>query len=151
MCVINGFISERIKNMIHHHPRHQLIRSPWLAVLAFLALCALPLAVNAQAATATLSGTVEDQNKGLVPGAKVKVINLSTGLERDAVTNDSGAFTIPLLPPSSYTVRVQRDGFVTIEVSNIVLNVGDDRSLLIQMKVGDVKEVVNVTGQEPLF
>ena len=138
----------------------RLTRSLPLAVLTSLAArCLLlfsfflfPFAfASAQSATATLNGTVEDQNKAVVAGAKVKAINLGTGLERDTVTNDSGNFILPLLPPSTYTVRVERDGFVTIEVSNIVLNVSDDRSLLIQMKVGDVKEVVNVTGQEPLI
>ena len=109
------------------------------------------LTASAQSATATLSGTVEDQNQAVVPGARVKVINLSTGLERDAATNDSGSFTILLLQPSTYTVRVERDGFVTIEVSNVVLNVGDERSLRIEMKVGDVKEIVNVTGEESLI
>src|SRR5262245_10010634 len=83
--------------------------------LTLFAVCALPFAAHAQSATATLRGTVEDQNKGLVPGARVKAINLATGLERDTETNESGSFTIPLLPPSTYTVRVERDGFVTIE------------------------------------
>lgn len=130
-------------------PRNSLLTIRRLVLMLF-ALCAFPFAVHAQSATATLSGTVEDQNKGLVPGARVKAINLATGLERDTETNESGSFSIPLLPPSSYTVRVERDGFVTIEVSGVVLNVGDARALRIQMKVGDVKEVVNVTGEASL-
>ena len=142
--------------MIHHRQRNGLTRSLPLAVLTSLAcfllsaFCLLPTAFG-QSAAATLSGTVEDQNGAVVVGAKVKVVNLNTGLERDAMTNESGTFTIPLLPPSTYTVRVERDGFVTIEVSDVVLNVNDERSLRIQMKVGDVKEVVNVTGEAPLI
>ena len=146
--------------MIHHRPLHvalrALIRSLPLAVLTSLAcfllsaFCLLPTAFG-QSATATLSGTVEDPNGAVVAGARVKVVNLGTGLERDATTNDSGTFTIPLLPPSTYTLRVEHDGFVTIEVSDVVLNVNDERSLKIQMRVGDVKEVVNVTDEASLI
>ena len=121
-----------------------------LACVLLSAFCLLPTAFG-QSATATLSGTVEDPNGAMVAGAKVKVVNLNTGLERDTTTNDSGVFTIVLLPPSTYTVRVERDGFVTIEVSDVVLNVNDERSLRIQMKVGDVKEVVNVTDEASLI
>ncbi|HKR59763.1 MAG TPA: TonB-dependent receptor [Pyrinomonadaceae bacterium] len=106
---------------------------------------------SAQNATATLSGTVEDQNRAVVPGATVKVINLGTGLERETTTNDSGDFTIPLLPPSTYTVRVERDGFATVEISNVVLNVGDQKALLIQLRTGSITEMVKVTTDAPLI
>lgn len=105
----------------------------------------------AQSATATLSGTVEDQNKAVVPGAKVKAINLSTGLERDTTTNDSGEFSIPLLPPSTYILRVERGGFATVEVSNVILNVGDQKSLQIELKAGNISEMVQIGGEAPLI
>ena len=60
-----------------------------------------------QSASATLSGTVEDQNGAVVPGATVTAENKATGLKRQTTTNGEGYFTIPLLPPSAYSVTAQ--------------------------------------------
>ncbi|HEV8368795.1 MAG TPA: TonB-dependent receptor [Pyrinomonadaceae bacterium] len=127
--------------------------SPNLALLAllFFVLGALPFAAHAQSATATLSGTVLDPNGAVIPGATITVTNSATGLSRETTTNDEGHFTVPLLPPSSYSVTARREGFYVLMIPNIVLNVGDEKSLKIELKVGDVKETVNVTGETPLI
>lgn len=137
--------------MTHRHLITLITRIPALS-LAFLltAYCLLPTAF-AQTATGTLSGTVVDENGAVVSGVAVSVMNPATSLERNTTTNDAGFFTLPLLPPGTYTLTARRDGFKIIRAENIVLNVNDERSLQIQMKVGDVKEVVNVTGEAPLI
>src|SRR5437016_7798202 len=109
--------------------------------LILFVLCALPFAAFGQTATATLSGTVLDPNGAVVPAANITVTEVATGLQRTATTNDQGAFAIPLLKPSTYLLQVEHPGFMTAEVKEVVLNVGDQRSIRIQMKVGDVKEV----------
>ncbi len=123
-----------------------------LRSLLVVALCALPFAfAAAQSATATLSGTVEDERGAVVPGASVTVINNATLLKRDAITNSEGYFTVPLLQPGSYTVRAQHDGFRIAQIDNVVLNVGDQKALQIPLKTGDIKETVNITGEAPLI
>ncbi len=119
--------------------------------LILFVLCAFPLAAFGQTATATLSGTVLDPNGAVVPAANITVTEIGTGVQRTATTNDQGYFSIPLLKPSNYLLQVEHPGFMTAEVKDVVLNVGDQRSLRIQMKVGDVKEVVNVTNEAPLL
>src|SRR5260370_24289726 len=119
--------------MTRHRPLPLALRS-----LLLLALCALPFAVAlGQSATATLSGTVRDQNGAVVPGVSITVLNLSTALKRQATTTEQGYFTVPLLPPGSYSVKAQGQGFTPIEVQNVVLNVGDQKALQIQLKAGD--------------
>lgn len=117
-------------------------------ILMLLILCLSLVAIaRAQSTTATLSGTVEDANGAVVPGAHVTVTNPATGLERKAVTNGSGSFALPLLPPSSYTVTVDRQGFAPAEIKDVVLNVNDQRSLQIQLKVGQVgSETITVNA-----
>ena len=100
--------------------------------------------VFGQSATATLSGTVTDEQGALVPGARVKVTNTAMGFERQAATSDEGAFTIPLLLPGNYTLTVERDGFAQARISNVILNVNDRRTLQIELKAGSVTEVVTV-------
>ncbi|HEY2976263.1 MAG TPA: TonB-dependent receptor [Pyrinomonadaceae bacterium] len=120
--------------------------------LLLFALCALLLAVaHAQTATATLSGTIVDQNGAVVPGADVTIINTGTGLQRQATTDDEGSFTVPLLPPSTYRVRVQRTGFSPVEIPNVILNVGDQKALKVELKAGDVNATVQVTSDAPLI
>src|SRR5260370_31630172 len=118
---------------------------------AFLLFTCSLVSVRAQSATATLSGTVLDPNRAVVPAANITVTEVATGVQRNATTNDQGYFSIPLLKPSTYLLQVEHPSFMTAEVKDVVLNVGDQRSLRIQMKVGDVKEVVNVTSEAPLL
>jgi Carboxypeptidase regulatory-like domain len=129
-----------------HHPS---LIARWLTLFA---LCAFPFAVaTAQSATATLSGTVTDPNNAVVPGAHVTATNNGTGLKREATTNGSGIFTIPLLPPSTYTVLVENQGFTPAEIKDVTLNVGDNVALNIQMKIGHVGATVNVTSEASLI
>src|SRR6266536_1635996 len=117
-----------------------------LRALLLLALCALPAVAHAQSATATLAGTITDQNSAAIPGVAVTVTNLATRLKREAVTNDEGSFTVPLLPPAIYTVGARRDGFAPVQINDLVLNVGDQKALKIELKAGDVNALVQVTG-----
>src|SRR5438105_580641 len=72
-------------------------------VLSCLVLLFACLPVLSQTATATLSGVVEDEKGAVIAGCKITITNPATGLERTVVTNESGTFTIPLLPPATYT------------------------------------------------
>ena len=119
--------------------------------LVLFALCALPFAARAQTANATLSGTVEDQKGGVVPGVQITLTNTATTLERQVVTSESGSFVLPLVPPGKYRLTAQREGFMSAQIPDLVLNVGDQKTLQIQLKVGDVKEVVNITSEAPLI
>src|SRR6266542_6137575 len=120
------------------------------AYVLFL-ICCLCVTAYAQSSTATLSGTVVDQDGAVVPGANITVINAATAQQRQATTNDRGDFTVPLLPPATYTIRVERQGFAIAEVSNVILNVNDQKSLQIQLKAGNITEMVKVTADAPLI
>ena len=109
-----------------------------LFTLAFLLLIGSNslLSVCAQSATATLSGTISDQNNAAIPGVDVTVTNVGTRLKREVKTNSDGSFTVPLLPPATYTINARADGFAPIEIQNVVLNVGDQKALKIELKCG---------------
>jgi hypothetical protein len=104
----------------------------------------------AQTSTATLSGTVTDQQDALVAGATVTITNPATGFIRTVETGAGGSFVFALLPPATYRLSVERTGFTPYEVSDVTLNVGDQKSLLVQMKVGQVGATVNVTPDASL-
>jgi outer membrane receptor protein involved in Fe transport len=126
-------------------------------LLTFVALCFLFSSsygipsVNCQSATATLSGTVEDENGAVIPGVLVAILNLDTSLRREATTNESGSFTFSLLPPGRYTITGQRQGFAPLRVQEVALNIGDQKALQIQLKAGDVNATVQVTNDAELI
>ena len=122
-----------------------------LTCVVLIAHDSLRITAFAQSSSATLSGTVVDQNGAVLPSAEVTIINTATGLQRKATTNDEGYFTMPLLPPSTYSVRALHTGFSPIEIPNVVLNVGDQKALQIQLKAGDINAAVTVVEGGPLL
>jgi hypothetical protein len=92
------------------------------ALLLFLSICStFSGQVNS---SATLSGTVTDNSHASVPGAQVHVSSKETGLERTAVTTNSGTYQFDLLPAGHYEVRISMTGFATAAFENVELAVG---------------------------
>jgi hypothetical protein len=114
------------------------------------ALCLVP-SVLGQTATATLSGTVEDENGAVIPGVAVTAVNNGTQLTRHATTNEQGYFIIPLLPPGRYTVKAQARDFAPVDFTDVVLNVGDQKALQLHLKAGNIAEMVKIEGGAPLI
>jgi len=109
------------------------------------------LSVLAQNATATLSGTVVDQNDAVLPAVNISVISLAQGFQRLTTTNGEGHFVVPLLPPGTYVIKAERAGFAVAEQRDIVLNVNDQVAINIKLKVGNVVgENVLVLDTSPL-
>jgi len=122
---------------------HCLLLTCFLLITHYSSL----ITVFGQSATATLSGTVEDERGAIIPGASVTVTNPATGLQRQATASGDGSFTIPLLPPATYTVTVRQQGFAPAEIKDVVLNVNDNVSLNIQLKVGQISsETITVNA-----
>ncbi|MEJ7578391.1 MAG: TonB-dependent receptor [Pyrinomonadaceae bacterium] len=111
---------------------------------------ALRTNASAQSATATLSGTVVDEQGAVVSGANVTVVDAAKSFERSVVTNNEGSFTVTQLSPSTYTVSVQGNGFATAQLP-VVLNVNDQRALRIELRVAQVGETVDVTDATSLI
>jgi len=101
---------------------------------------------GAQSATATLSGIVLDQNDAVVPDATVTVVSTSKKLRRDVTTDREGRFVVTLLPPDRYSATIQQQGFSIVEIKDLIINVNDQRSIRIQLKLGQISESVAVEG-----
>lgn len=121
--------------------------------LTMIILVCLSIAhfTRAQSATATLSGTVTDERGAVVAGATVTVTNPATNLKRTATTNEAGSFFVAQLPPATYTVRVESQGFSATELKDLELNVNDQRTINIELKVGAVGATVQVDSEPSLI
>ncbi len=98
----------------------------------------------AQVDRATLVGTVTDSTGAVTPGAKVEVVLPETGLRRQIETNAAGAYTASSLPIGNYSVSVALSGFKTATIKNVRLEVGDTRTLDVQLEVSGIETQVSV-------
>jgi hypothetical protein len=108
-------------------------------------------AAYAQSATATLNGSVIDPQGAVVSGARVSLTNPDTRQQWQTTTGDDGSFVLAQLPPSTYTLEVEQPGFANTQLPAVVLNVGDQRTLKIELKIAQVGESVTVTTGAPLI
>ncbi len=119
-------------------------------VFSFAALL-LCLPVLAQSTTGRILGIVTDPSGAVVAGANVTVTDVQRGAKRTLVTDASGQYVVPNLPPGLYTVRVEATGFKAAERPNIQLEVAKDVSVDVALETGAITQTVTVTEQVPLL
>jgi Carboxypeptidase regulatory-like domain len=102
---------------------------------------------GAQTNSATLSGIVRDSTGAVVPDVVIRVSSAATGLKRQTTTGSDGHFTLTLLPPGTYSLQAERQGFSIAEVNGIELPVAGQVSHDITLQVGGVRETVNVVAR----
>jgi len=104
---------------------------------------ASPLA--AQVPSGAVSGTVTDQNGGVLANATVTVTNQATGLSRVVQSGSDGSFSVPSLPAGRYDVLVVAQGFQpTASPADVVT--GSTTTVRVSLEVGTQTETVTVTG-----
>jgi hypothetical protein len=113
-------------------------------VAAVLVLLGLAGIAAAQTATGQISGTVRDATGAIVPGATVTVSNDLTGLNRTATTDANGDFVFALLPPGTYAVKAELQGFSVARESGIRLLVDNKIRVDLSLKPGNMAETVEV-------
>src|SRR4030088_2408630 len=99
-------------------------------------------------ATGSFSGTVSDKAGAVVSGATVRATSQGTGISREAKTDDSGHYLIPLLPVSIYTIRVESPGFGAAEQKDVRLQVDEHRELDFALAPASVTTAVEVNATE---
>jgi len=99
-----------------------------------------------QRSTATIAGTIQDQQRSSVPDATITVRNTATGIERETRSNQAGFYSITALPAGPYSVSVKREGFQTYSVPSVVLQVDQEATVNAVLQVGAVTESVTITG-----
>jgi outer membrane receptor protein involved in Fe transport len=117
-----------------------------LTALVFL----LALAPSALAQNAQITGLVKDASGAIIPGATVTARNVETGLSRVAVTDGTGEFRLPSLPPGKYSVATELSGFSTETRPDITLIIDQTAIINFALKPAALSETVTVTGESPI-
>lgn len=115
---------------------------------ALRALCfvlVVPVFASAQSGLATLTGLVSDTSGGAVPGVTVTATNVATNVAYTGVTTDAGAYTVTALPIGEYTVKIELQGFRSVQ-TRVELAAGQTARVDARLEVGNLNETVEVVA-----
>ncbi len=104
-----------------------------------------------QTTSSTLSGTILDPSEAVLPGAIVTLTGTENGVTRTFPTTESGDYSFRLLPPATYTLRVDAPGFKSYQQQGIVLTAGQSVTQNVHLFIGAGAQEVSVTSDAPLL
>jgi hypothetical protein len=119
------------------------------AIVVGFALAFLSASSYAQTVGGTISGTVTDPSGAIIPGVQVSIKDLATAVVRTVSTGNAGFYTAPNLLPGTYQITAAVSGFFTAVQSGVVVTVGAEQVINIQMRVGAVAQTIEVTTAAP--
>src|SRR5579884_3221110 len=122
-----------------------------VAVCTLLIITSCPLPGQAQTqTTGSITGSIKDQTGAFLPGVEIKGEQEGTGQAHDTISNETGTYTLPLLPPGRYTVTFTLPGFRTIITRSIVVNATEKITLDGTMQVANLGTTVEVSSAAQL-
>src|ERR1041385_6105223 len=122
-----------------------------LSLIFLVVLCLGTPALAQTAATGALTGTVLDASGAGIPSAKIAVKNETTGELRAVISQSSGNYVVPLLPPGRYRIELSKAGFRTTVLEGFQINVTETALLDPSLEVGAVQEQVEVSAEAQLL
>jgi hypothetical protein len=121
------------------------------------AMALLLVAISAMFATTRMQaqglgkivGTVTDQSGAAIPDAKVVATQTGTGTTTETVTNSTGGYVFPVLPPTTYNITFSASGFSTSTQKNVLLQADQAVTVSMMLQVGSAASEVTVTSEVP--
>jgi hypothetical protein len=112
-----------------------------------VALLAGSLFGQSETGRAALEGFVEDPSGNAIANAEIAIREPQIGLDRKLVTNGEGRFRVVALPVGTYTVDANAAGFNSARTENLILTVGETKSVNFRLQIGTVTTAVSVTAE----
>ena len=120
-------------------------------LIRLLVVMAIVGAGPSLATAQSLAGTVRDTSGAVLPGVTIEASSpaLITKV-RTGVTDETGQYRIPDLPPGTYKVTFTLPGFATVVREGVELSGGGVMTIGAEMRVGELEESITVTGESPV-
>src|SRR6266850_3886695 len=124
------------------------------AIVGWILVLCLALGFGAstslgQAIYGNLIGTVTDPQGNAVAGAKITVTNISKGRTDEAVSNESGGYSVTHLIPDAYKIHIEAPGFKAYDITSVRVDADTSVRADAVLQVGAVTQTVEVTGEIP--
>src|SRR6266851_1942234 len=112
-------------------------------LILILSFCALPTYAQYRA---SIQGVVTDPDGATVSGATLTLTNLETNQKLTATTDGNGIYNFNALPPSKYSLTVEKTGFKKKVLENVGVIPEQANALNVQLEIGEVTQSVTVSG-----
>jgi hypothetical protein len=123
------------------------IRS-WVQASLLLLSIGLLVGVHAQSSTTgNITGTVRDPQGAAVPKAEVTITDEKTGASRTITATEDGFYNATSLPAGMYTISTAPTGFKKTISTGVELHVNENKTVNLDLQVGQVTETVTVTSE----
>lgn len=122
-----------------------------IALACSCLLLALTQHAFAQVDEGSITGTVTDTTGAAVPNASVTLLNTDVGLSLTGKTDAKGSYTFSPVRIGHYSITVTAQGFAKTTQQNVTVNVAQNLTVPIQLKLGAATETVEVTTAPPLL
>src|SRR5688500_10112983 len=123
---------------------HPNTRVFWAGLLLIL----FAFTATAQEFRGSLAGKISDPNGAVIPGCKVDIKNVETGIVSTANTGEDGSYSFSLLPPGKYQLTVTKENFNTAVRDGIEVRVADRLTLDVQLEIGVTAMVTTVASAQ---
>ncbi|HEY4046400.1 MAG TPA: TonB-dependent receptor [Acidobacteriaceae bacterium] len=124
-----------------------MLSKKFLAQMLTMSLaCLLSLPAMAQAFRGQVRGLVTDQTGSVLPGAKVTLSNVNTGVIAAKPTDNAGIYVFDFVEPGTYTVTVESGGFARHVQENVVVQSGGELTVDAMLTPGALQQSVTVTS-----
>ena len=123
------------------------------AVLAVIGLSTAPAFAQGGGASSTgsISGEVKDAQGGVLPGVTVTATSPAQIGQLTAVTNESGLYRFPAVPPGEYRLSYELAGFQNVVRDAVRITLGFNAQVNVTLNVATLQETVTVSGQSPVI
>ncbi|WP_239492812.1 carboxypeptidase regulatory-like domain-containing protein [Luteitalea sp. TBR-22] len=116
-----------------------------LLAVAVLLLAGTP--AFAQFERSAISGTVRDQQGGVMPGVTVTATNIASGVVDTAVSDESGFYTFSTLLPGQYNISAELQGFKKASRTGVQADAAGRQTLDFTLETGELSEEVTVVAE----
>jgi hypothetical protein len=119
----------------------------FLGLVLLLSFAFLQAQITRQ--TGTVRGVIKDSNGNPLPGVNITLSGPNMMGKATDVSREDGSFRLPAIPPGSYTLTAELQGFKTLTLTDVVVRVGLTVTLDLKMEQAPVEEQVTVTAKAP--
>src|SRR5438067_9983838 len=121
------------------------MRTLHIAAIVFTIIFFASTSLFGQSSNGTISGTVADASRAVVPGVTVTATNNATGIVTTVLSNDAGVYNFASLQPGTYKVSAMLPGFRTQTVNDVQLGNAGQLRLNVKLEVAAAAQAVEVT------
>src|SRR6516165_9257392 len=111
-----------------------------------LALLVMVVTAMGQTTTGIITGLVTDSGGAIDPGSAVTLTNMDTSQVRKQLTNETGAYSFPALPPGNYRLELEHAGFKRFVQEPVEVRVQQTVAINVTLEIGQVSQTLEVTG-----